>query len=157
VKGVRDGKRVVFRIAPRDTAARAVLASISGGRAAPPSARAPERRAATPVERAARRRAAPAATRRGLRPRRRPGLEGAIARSDLDPKARDRGAADEVETRFRDAVRIESAAELEPLMADDAPAGSRPDTRQPAQESGRTSEPEAVPSWRRSDLEDFLL
>src|SRR5262245_24521057 len=28
VKGVRDGKRVVFRIAPRDAAARAVLASV---------------------------------------------------------------------------------------------------------------------------------
>jgi DNA-binding transcriptional ArsR family regulator len=30
VKGVRDGKRVVFRIAPRDAAARVVLASVSG-------------------------------------------------------------------------------------------------------------------------------
>src|SRR5690349_10424535 len=31
VKGDRDGKRVVFRIAPRDGAARAVLASIAAG------------------------------------------------------------------------------------------------------------------------------
>src|SRR5262247_4223610 len=31
VKGMRDGKRVVFRIAPRDAAAHAVLASVSGG------------------------------------------------------------------------------------------------------------------------------
>jgi DNA-binding transcriptional ArsR family regulator len=35
VKGVRDGKRVVFRIAPRDAEARTVLASVSGGAAAP--------------------------------------------------------------------------------------------------------------------------
>src|SRR5262245_65890525 len=31
VKGTRDGKRVVFRLAPRDDAARAVIASVSGG------------------------------------------------------------------------------------------------------------------------------
>src|SRR5262245_13151943 len=31
VKGVRDGKRVVFRIAPRDEPAREVLASLSRG------------------------------------------------------------------------------------------------------------------------------
>src|SRR5215468_4881030 len=31
VKGVRDGKRVVFRIAPRDAEARTVLASLPGG------------------------------------------------------------------------------------------------------------------------------
>src|SRR5215831_3132789 len=34
VKGVRDGKRVVFRIAPRDAEARTVLASVSAGAAA---------------------------------------------------------------------------------------------------------------------------
>src|SRR5262252_3065613 len=36
VKGVRDGKRVVFRIAPRDAAARAVLASLAARAAAAP-------------------------------------------------------------------------------------------------------------------------
>src|SRR5689334_18101568 len=41
VKGVRDGKRVVFRIAPRDGAARSVLASIAGGVPGPLTAEPP--------------------------------------------------------------------------------------------------------------------
>src|SRR5215831_3301816 len=41
VKGVRDGKRVVFRIAPRDAEARTVLASVSAGAAAPSIAHEP--------------------------------------------------------------------------------------------------------------------
>src|SRR6185436_14547272 len=44
VKGVRDGKRVVFRIAPRDAEARTVLASVSGGRVAAAEARVAKRR-----------------------------------------------------------------------------------------------------------------
>src|SRR5262252_9139759 len=41
VKGVRDGKRVVFRIAPRDAAARVVLASVSGAAPQPGGAARP--------------------------------------------------------------------------------------------------------------------
>src|SRR5262249_56331127 len=39
VKRIRDGKRVVFQLAPRDAAVRTVLASIAGGPAGRPSAR----------------------------------------------------------------------------------------------------------------------
>src|SRR6185369_223877 len=55
VEGVRDGKRVVFRIAPRDAAARVVLASVSGGRFASAEARVAKRRDAARRTRARRR------------------------------------------------------------------------------------------------------
>ena len=128
VRGVRDGKRVVFRIAPRDAEARTVLASLAGGTAVSPSETAPE--------------PAPAPARR--RQRRPPPREG------RDEKARRK--------LLEAAVRIESSAELEPIVAGDggrieAPAA----TLRPESESGRTSEPEPAPAWRHSDLEDFLL
>lgn len=121
VKGVRDGKRVVFRIAPRDGAARAVLASIAGGAPGPMTTAPPQARARQ-------------------RPRRRPDKDRA-RRKLLDA-----------------AVRIESTVELEPFTAGDGAGsdGSADGLRQDP-ESGRTSEPEATPAWRRSDLEDFLL
>lgn len=125
VRGVRDGKRVVFRIAPRDGAARTVLASIAGRGvvARGTSARVPARE---PAREPARRR------------RRRRSEDGRAL-----PAA---------------AVRIESAAEFEPLMAADGDSPPSPETFQRTDpESGRTSEPEAAPAWRRSDLEDFLL
>ena len=124
VKGARDGKRVVFRVAPRDAAARAVLASIAGGADLPgPNA---GRDVTQPV-----------------RPRR--------ARSGSD------GREGKARRRLLEAaVRIESAAEFEPLVADDHPDEPASDLR-PDPESGRTSEPETAPAWRRSDLEDFLL
>jgi len=127
VKGVRDGKRVVFRIAPRDAAARAVLASIAGGATRHPG---PAAGVSTQPS-------------RHPRPRRPPaGSNGARAsRRDL----------------MQAAVRIESAVELEPFMATDASPAPIDDAQRPAPESGRTSEPEAAPAWRRSDLEDFLL
>jgi DNA-binding transcriptional ArsR family regulator len=135
VKGARDGKRVVFRIAPRDAAARAVLASLSGGRAVTPIERGNEPAARPRNARARRGQPSP---RRGRPSRRR---DDAIPRSVL-------GAA----------VHIDSAAELEPLMAEDAVAGADLDVAErPARDSGTTSEPEAPPAWRRSDLEDFLL
>src|SRR5215831_4037109 len=84
VKGVRDGKRVVFRIAPRDAAAQAVLASVGGSSVT------------SKVE--------PEPERRQLRHRR--------------AEHRDRPARRKL---LETAVRIESAAELEPLMADDRP------------------------------------
>lgn len=131
VKGVRDGKRVVCRIAPRDAAARAVLASIAGGATRQPSRGAGE--------------SAPAPRRQ--RPRR-PAAGGGGSN----------GARVSRRKLMQAAVRIESAAELEPLMATDAHAPTGIDDGQrPVPESGRTSEPEAVPAWRRSDLEDFLL
>ena len=132
VKGVRDGKRVVFRIAPRDAAARAVLASIAGGATRPPSAG---------TSRTAR-------TSRRQRPRRPP----------AGGNSNGNGARARRRTFLEGAVRIESAAELEPFMAVDARSPADIDEGQrPVTESGRTSEPEAVPAWRRSDLEDFLL
>ena len=122
VKGERDGKRVVFRIAPRDGAAQAVLASIAGGTAGAFGAE--------PASGPARR-----------RPKRRPAGDRAAGRKLLEA-----------------APRIETAAELEPLMAEDGNQAIGPDTAQrPDPESGRTSEPEATPAWQRSDIEDFLL
>ena len=128
VKGVRDGKRVVFRISPRDAGARAVLAWVSGGQVRAPAPRDLDR---------ARERGLPRPRRR--RPVRRDGE--AIPRRLLEA-----------------AVRIESAVELEPLVAGDGPPSPRAgEPRRSAPESGRTSEPEVIPAWRRSDLEDFLL
>ena len=129
VKGVRDGKRVVFRIAPRDAAARTVLASI-GGRAAVGRVTTTREPAREPAREPSRRR------------QRRRASENGRARREL----------------LAAAVRIESAAELEPLMALDADRFPAPEMSQrPDPESGRTSEPEVAPAWRRSDLEDFLL
>jgi DNA-binding transcriptional ArsR family regulator len=124
VKGARDGKRVVFRVAPRSPAARAVLASLAG---APPEPRAAEAEGQVDGRR-------PAAGRRARR--RRPLLNGAI--------------------------RIESAAEVEPVMAGvlavapdslAAPSADSPS----APESDRNPGLDAPPPWRRSDLDDFLL
>ena len=124
VKGMRDGKRVVFRIAPRDAEARTVLASIPGGAAVAPDAIARE-----PARAPAR--------------RRRP------------PGGRDGGARQRL---LEAAVRIESSAELEPFLAGDGAEADEPaGVLRSDPESGRTSEPEAAPAWRRSDLEDFLL
>jgi len=128
VKGVRDGKRVVFRIAPSDAAARVVLASVSGGRVAAAEARVAKRRS-TPG-RARPRRTARAA---GVPEQLPPHILGAM-------------------------VHIESAAELEPIVVEDRGPRSRDESgEQVAVESGRTSEPEAAPAWQRSELEDFLL
>ena len=131
VKGVRDGKRVVFRIAPRDAAARVVLASVSGGRFASAEARVAKRRDAT----------------RRIRARRRPRV--ARAREQTPPHIL--GAT----------VHIESAAELEPIVVEDrGPRSGLDRNEQAAGESGRTSEteaPGAAPAWQRSELEDFLL
>src|SRR5262245_31735829 len=127
VKGIRDGKRVVFRIAPRDAAACVVLASVSGGRVAPAEARVSKRRAA-PARVRPRRRARSAGTPERLPPH----ILGAM-------------------------VHIESAAELEPIVVEDRGARSRESGEQRAGESGRTSEPEAAPAWQRSEIEDFLL
>jgi DNA-binding transcriptional ArsR family regulator len=128
VAGARDGKRVVFRVAPRDAAARAVLASITAGQASAPS----DARA-----RADRRSPRPAARRPGqARPR--PEAQRAVLEA---------------------AIRIESAAEFEPLMPDPGAADDTGDVAaQPSAESGTSSgAPEAIPAWQRSDLEDFLL
>jgi len=83
VKGVRDGKRVVFRIAPRDAEARTVLASVSGGAVAPSIAHEPTYQ----------------------RPRRSP------PRDASNSGARRR--------LLEAAVRIESSAELEPVVDGD--------------------------------------
>jgi DNA-binding transcriptional ArsR family regulator len=128
VAGARDGKRVVFRVAPRDAAARAELATITAGHASAPS----DARAS-----ADRRSPRPATRRHGkARPR---------------PEAR--------RSVLETAIRIESAAEFEPVMADPGAADDRAGTvGQPGAESGTSSlDPEAVPAWQRSDLEDFLL
>ena len=124
VKGVRDGKRVVFRIAPRDAAARSVLASVAGGGALPTGA----------IAREARR-----------EPKRRSRRQSA--------ERRDRQARRKL---LDAAVRIESTAELEGFMPDE-PSEAPVQVLRADPESGRTSEPEATPAWRRSDLEDFLL
>jgi len=125
VKGEREGKRVVFRIAPRDQAASAVLASIAGGSGGVVSAGGVE----------------PARAPAPRRPRRR--------------RTRERSSGSEV---LLAATRIESAADFEPLMAEDGDMARGPDPDQRrGPESGRTSEPEAAPAWQRSDLEDFLL
>ena len=128
VKRVRDGKRVVFRIAPRDAEARAVLASLGGGTVAPPGTTAGQ----------------PARSPAHRRQRSRPPGEG------RDEEARRK--------LLEAAVRIESSAELEPLVAGDGDRTEEPSgILRPESESGRTSEPEPAPAWQRSDLEDFLL
>jgi DNA-binding transcriptional ArsR family regulator len=128
VKGVRDGKRVVFRIAPRDAAARVVLASVSGERAATPAARVAKRRDA--VGRA--------------RPRR----PARVARAPEQLPPHILGAM----------VHIESSAELEPIVVEErGPRPGFEPGEQAAGESGRTSESEATPAWQRSEIEDFLL
>src|SRR5215831_6827585 len=92
VKGVRDGKRVVFRIAPRDEPAREVLASLSRGPSpGPAKLRVAAPRASSDTSRRARRERAHA---------RRPAAS-PIPRAVL-------GAA----------IPIDSAAELEPLIVD---------------------------------------
>jgi len=121
VKRARDGKRVVFRVAPRDAGARAVLTSIAGGAGS----------TAGPLD--------DDAVREPVRPRR--------ARRARDSRARRK--------LLETAVRIESATEFVPLMAEDGPVEPR-DLR-PDPESDRTSEPETAPAWQRSDIEDFLL
>jgi DNA-binding transcriptional ArsR family regulator len=150
VKGVRDGKRVVFRIAPRDVAARAVLVSLSGGRAAGTLDLAPAEPRRKPAAKKRARDGGPAATpRRKLAPNR----WISSRRGDAIPRAL--GAPTEGRS---DAVRIVSAAELEPLVADDGTAGrDLAGAERPSRDSGKTSEPEAPPAWKRSDLEDFLL
>jgi hypothetical protein len=130
VKGARDGKRVVFRVAPRDAGARAVLASIAGG----------ANGGAGALDGGS--------------------LDGDVVREPVREPVRPRRVRSGHDSRVRrklleTAVRIESATEFEPLMADDGPVEPR-DLR-PDRESDRTSEPEAAPAWRRSDLEDFLL
>jgi DNA-binding transcriptional ArsR family regulator len=124
VKGARDGKRVVFRIAPHDEAARSVLASVAGGGALPAVASARE-----------------AMNEHKRRPRRQPA------------ERRDHQASRKL---LETAVRIESTAEHEPFMAEEPSEAPVPSQRADP-ESGRTSEPETAPAWRRSDLEDFLL
>jgi len=130
VKGTRDGKRVVFRVAPRDEAAREVLASVS---------RALGRDAGqfSPGEPRARRRAAHGEDSPPARRQR-----GAAARRSQRQVARILGAA----------IHIDSAIELEPPAAEPAPVDSLPEP-----ESGITSDPSDAPVLRRGDLEDFLL
>jgi len=136
VKGVRDGKRVVFRVAPRDEAARGVLASLAAA----------EVGAESPAPRG----------RRGRRqPRARPGKPPASNEDGEGARSvrarRSRRARREydamVPSRILGAViHIDSAAELEPPV--DSPLEP---------ESAINSEPSDPPAWRRGDLEDFLL
>jgi DNA-binding transcriptional ArsR family regulator len=131
VKGGRDGKRVVFRIAPRDAAAEAVLASLA---ARAPQPRAHDRRARV-------RRLAPSPPKRPVRSR------------AADPRGIPKSLLGAV-------IHVDSAADFEPLQATDpAPASvvtSARDSRA-VPESGNRSGTPAQPAWRRSDLEDFLL
>jgi DNA-binding transcriptional ArsR family regulator len=129
VKGVRDGKRVVFRVAPRDDAARAVLASLSGVQ--PSTSAGPRPASSANADRA-----------RPRRRRRAPDGPGVPPRAVLDA-----------------AIRIEPAAEVERLVVGVPRPPHAPERAE--DESGRTSEPEAepevIPAWQRSVLEDFLL
>ena len=127
VKGVRDGKRVVFRIAPRDAAARVVLASVSGRPAPAPA------RAAKPRDAAAR-----------ARPRRTARVAGAPAQM---PK-HILGAMVHIES----AAELEPIVVEERGMRPGLEPGE-----QVGGESGRTTEPEPAPAWQRSEIEDFLL
>ena len=122
VQGTRDGKRVVFRVAPRDGAARAVLASLSGAHERPAPAPPPGPRA----DRA--------------RPRRPRAPRAPVAIPDPVLAA---------------AIRIETAIEVEPRTAGNFHPPDEPERA--GDDSGRTSEPEALPAWQRSALEDFLL
>ena len=143
VKGVRDGKRVVFRIAPRDAAARAVLASVSGATPRKPTGAS---RSADRHRSSASRGTTPATPGERKRPQR------------PEPRRRAPTGDATIPPEVLAAMRIESAAELEPYGAGHADAGGDPlPGAQPSPESGRTSEPEALPAWRRSDLDDFLL
>lgn len=141
VKGVRDGKRVVFRPQPRDAQAASVLASLPGGvdgAIEPPVAAAPATAGAAGSARPASRAAPPtgaARTKRGP-------AHG--ARSSTPPRA------------------VSSPADGhsgEPVAPSDPSAASR--SAQPPVESGTNSSsaaPASVPRpWPRQELEDFLL
>ena len=128
LKRVRDGKRVVFGLAPRDEAARAVVASLSGSGSPAARGAAPRRRASARGPAGA---AIPAARER-LRPR----------RAGAQPAPGRRGATG-----------TGRAQRPTPAVAD-GPAA--PDSRSEP-ESGITSAPATEPAWRRSEIEDFLL
>lgn len=133
VKGVRDGKRVVFRPAPSGAAAAGVLASlVDDGWLRGETANAPGARRA-PARRTADR--SGASTSAG-RPVREP-----TSRSDPDP---DRGS----QTRGPGAPRPRPER---PEAAVDPPAP------QPAPESGNNSAPAVSPPRFQRELEDYLL
>ena len=141
VKGVRDGKRVVFRLLPRDAQAASVLASLPGGvdgAFGPPVAAAPARAISAGSARPASRAAPPpgaAGAKRGPVPR---------ASSWTPPPA----------AHVPDAERAGRAA-----VAPDPQAAT--ESAQPPDESGNKSpstSPAASPRpWPRQELEDFLL
>ena len=133
VKGLRDGKRVVFRPAPRDEAARGVVASLLHGEDLSGEA------ALLTAGMAAG--AIPIASTAELDPITEPGREEKPERPG--PRAR--------RARARRTT-PEPEPALDPSPPPDEPAAPRADP-----ESGNTSEPYERPQWRSSDIEDFLL
>jgi DNA-binding transcriptional ArsR family regulator len=137
VKGVRDGKRVVFRLLPRDAQAASVLASLPGGvdgAFGPPVAAAPTRAISAGSARPASRVTPP------------PGAAGAI-----------RSPA-----RRRSPPPRQPAGSERPARAAGPPdPHAVPESAQSPVESGNTSpsmSPAASPRpWPRQELEDFLL
>jgi DNA-binding transcriptional ArsR family regulator len=168
VKGFRDGKRVIFRPAPRDGAAREVLASLAREGASPSTPGRPRRSrpGGAPGDRAGAR-AAPEPARGPARKRRRAAPPPAVSsgRRSQRPIARVERAA----RSFAAAIPIASSNELGPIAeaAIGTKAGPRADGARPGRsesgasrtggESGNSSPPAPEPAWRRSDIEDFLL
>lgn len=142
VKGTRDGKRVVFRPAPRDATARAVLASLV-------------REAEDAVLLAGLAAGAvPVASTAELDPLTEPSTEPEpMARSPRRPaRVRQPNVGDEVHPSATLALSPERAEPFPERMREAAPAN---DPRAPA-ESGNRDE-DAPPRRYASDIEDFLL
>jgi DNA-binding transcriptional ArsR family regulator len=155
VRGWRDGKRVVFRPAPRDAEAGAVIASLSGADRAEPGTRPP----ASPPRGALASRgsgrtmagldAVPVASTAEREP---PPTGGAEPFGSLDPRprARSRSISPEAVARPHTGEARRGSESLTGESRDDA------DPARAEAESG-ISTPAPPPARRWSDLEDFLL
>lgn len=144
VKGTRDGKRVVFRPAPRDLTARAVLDSLARS-AETDLLHAGIAAGAIPVASAAELEPMPA----GEAPAER--IARAIRRVRPRPAPR----------KWREAATVEVAAPR-PEAPETGPSGGEvprpePDPTRAEPESGNTSEAYEPPRRHASDIEDYLL
>jgi DNA-binding transcriptional ArsR family regulator len=128
VRGVRDGKRVVFRPAPRDEPAAKVLAALAGAGVPPPAI-------ARRSEQTSRRRPAPGA---GLAPAR------GRYTDPMTPSP----------AEFSADLVVSSDSELH---HDRAPERAEPASGQAEPESGKNTTVTTMQRRWQSDLEDFLL
>lgn len=146
VKGIRDGKRVVFRPLPSDAPAASVLASLPGGVGEASGPRPPASAPARAIS--------GGNTRPASRVRTPPGAAGVAARP---PRRKPASTAIDTPTGAVTAP----APDLAPRTDRPRPIESARATAQPGDESGKNSRSDdavAPPPRRpRQDLEDFLL